>query len=114
MERNKLIRALIIVVCVYLIITTIQGSVELLKSGEKVTRREKELAMLSKEKQDLIFRNKQAESMSYLERVAYEKLGLSRIGEEVIIVPKELTTQQVSEEVEVKEPNWQKWMRLFF
>lgn len=112
MEKRKIIRPIIIVVCIYMIITTVQGSVDLLRSGDKVTRRENELARLTRIQQELTARKKQADSQDYLEQMAYGKLGLSRPGEEVIIIPSELLVDQSPKVMKKNDPNWKKWMEL--
>lgn len=114
MEKGKAIRLLIIVVCAYLIVTNISGMVDLLKSGDKLTRRENDLAQLTKEQQNLKIREKKAGSINYLEEMAYQKLGLSRPGEEVVIIPQELLADKTPVEVKDNTPNWKKWARLFF
>ncbi len=114
MDKWRIIRPIIIVVCTYLIITTLQGTVELLKAGDKVTRRENDLVALQKEQQQLIVRKKQAESQDYLDETAYGKLGLSKPGEEVIIIPQELLADHTPVVVSNNEPNWKKWAGLLF
>lgn len=112
MEKGKIIRPLIIVFCIYMIITTVQGTVDMLRAGDKVTRRENELARLRKEQQDLKVRQKQVESLNYLEQIAYGKLGMARPGEEVIIIPQDLLEDKTPKAVVNNDPNWKKWMKL--
>lgn len=114
MEKGQIIKPIIVVICIYLIVTTIQGSVEFLSSGDKLTRRERELATLQRENQVLKVKNKQAESVGFLEEIAYDKLGLSRPSEDVVIIPKELLADNSKPVVRNEEPNWKKWARLLF
>ncbi len=112
MKRKQTIRVLIIVICLYLAFTTIQGTVGLFSAGEKVTRRESELAKLMEEKRKLEIKEKQIGSKEFLDQVAYDQLGLSKPGEKVIIIPKELLADNSSKVVVVDEPNWKKWVEL--
>lgn len=114
MEKGKIIRPIIIVVCIYMIVTTASGTLEMLKAGDKVTGREKELLKLKEEQQNLIVRKKQAVSTDRLEQVAYGKLGMAREGEEVIIIPQELLGDSSKPVVVDQTPNWKKWVALFF
>lgn len=113
MPKKRAIRWLIIIICFYLIITTIRAMVDLWKSGDKVTRREQELASLEKEQEELLKQKRIVESPQYLEKIARNQLGLSKSGEEVIIVPEDLLLEAPVASPDAT-PNWQKWMRLWF
>lgn len=112
MKKRKALRLIIIIVSLYLAFTTAQGIIGYLSSGEKVTRREKVLSELEKEKKDLLRKEKQLAREEFLERVAYDELGLSRPGEKVIIIPKELLAIETPKAVVDNTPNWKKWMEL--
>ncbi|OGG18511.1 hypothetical protein A2721_01855 [Candidatus Gottesmanbacteria bacterium RIFCSPHIGHO2_01_FULL_47_48] len=114
MKRDRLARVVIIGLCLYFIVTTVSGTVELWRSGEKVTRREEELAKLEKEKGELVRKDKEAGTKDYLERIAYDKLGLARPGEEVIIVPEDVLASPSGEVAVREEENWKKWANLIF
>lgn len=105
---------LIIIIAIYLIITTSKGIFDLLGSDSKLIRREKTLAALKKERDRLLVEKKKTESPLYLEKIARDKLGLSKPGEEVIVIPPELLADNTPIVVEDKSPNWQKWLKLFF
>lgn len=113
MNRKRLLRWLIIIVCFYLIVTTTQAIVDLWRSGDKLTRRERELAALQAQQQELLKQKKTVESQDYMERVARNQLGLSKPGEEVIIVPSDLLASGPVASADAT-PNWQKWARLLF
>lgn len=112
MKIKKTVRLLIIGILLYLAFTTIQGTLGLWSSGEKVTRREKALTALKKEKQDLLRKEKQVSRREYLERMAYDQLGLSRPGEKVFIIPRELLADNTPKAVIDNTPNWKKWVEL--
>ena len=114
MSKNRLLRWGIIVVCIYLIITTLSSMVELWRSRDKMTRREKELAHLETERDDLLRRQIRATSSGYFEKVARDQLGLGKPGEEAIIIPEELLKAGVVEVFSDSTPNWKKWWKLLF
>ena len=114
MRRKKTIRVLIIVICLYLAFTTIQGTVKLLSSGEKVAGREAKLAALQRQKEDLLRKEKQVGSKEFVEKTAYDELGLSKPGEKVVIIPKELLADKTPKIVVNNEKNWELWRDLLF
>lgn len=113
MERQRLVRIAVIVVCLYLIATTIQGTVELSRSGDKVTRREQNLAQLKGEQEDLLRKKAEVESGEFLQRMAYDKLGLTRPKEELWVIPEELL-KSGKVATAPGEPNWKLWARLIY
>ncbi|MBI4099809.1 septum formation initiator family protein [Candidatus Microgenomates bacterium] len=111
MNQKRFLRWLIIIVSFYLIVTTSQAIVDLWRSGDKLTNRERELAALQVQQQELTKQKKRVESQDYLEKVARNELGMSKPGEEIIIVPPELLAQSPEASPDAT-PNWEKWMKL--
>ena len=113
MVRRRFLRWFIIIICLYMIVTTSQAIVDLWRAGDKLTSREQELAGLEAQQKELLKQKETVESQEYLERAARNQLGLSKPGEEVIIIPSDLlaTGQTASPEA---IPNWKKWWRLWF
>ncbi len=111
MTRRRFLRWLIVIICFYLIVTTSQAIVDLWRAGDKLTRREQELAALQSQQQDLLKEKRRVESQEYLEKVARNQLGLSKPGEEVIIVPQDLLARPPTTLPDTT-PNWQKWVKL--
>lgn len=113
MTRKRLIRWLVVIISFYLIVTTSQAIVDLWRAGDKLTRRDKELAALSAQQGELLKEKKRVESEGYLEKVARNQLGLSKAGEEVIIVPQDLLAQGPVASVDAT-PNYVRWWKLWF
>lgn len=113
MPKRRALRWLIIIVSLYLIVTAFQAIVDLWRAGDKLTRRERELAALQEQQRELLKQKKMVESPDYLEKVARNELGLSRPGERMIVVPVDLlaSTPVASPEA---TPNWKKWVKLLF
>lgn len=109
MPRTKLIIAII---CIYLIVTTIQAILDLWRAGDKEVTREKNLAELRQEQDKLLQKKAAIETPAYWEKVARDQLGMVKPGEEVVIIPQELLADQAKIATPDASPNWQKWARL--
>ena len=114
MQNKKTLRLLAIIFCLYLIVTTVKAIVDLGKAGDKLTEREKRVASLQSEQQNLLRKKAAVNNPNYWEKVARDKLGLSKPGEEVIIIPQELLVDNFPVASQPAIPNWQKWMQLLF
>jgi cell division protein FtsB len=71
------------------------------------------------EGEDLKSRLSQSQDEFYIERQIRDKLGLAKDGEIVLILPPDETLRElamdISEEDEVlPDPNWKKWIKIFF
>lgn len=113
MSKNRWLRWAVIIICVYLIVTTLRSMVDLWRAADKLTRREQALAALMAQQDALLREQNKVNSPDYLEKVAYDQLGLSKPGEEVIVIPKELLKESPMASPDAT-PNWKKWTRLLF
>lgn len=113
MRRKQVVKLLIIIFCLYLIVTTIQAIVDLWRAGGKIDKRESALKQLETEQVRLSQEIKEASSPANIEKIARDKLNLARPGEEIIIIPQELLAPPKEASPDAT-PNWQKWWRLFF
>lgn len=83
------------------------------KERETLEESKKELEGL---KSDLSY----AETEDYQVKLSRDRLGLARSGEAVIIMPDAETIKKFSSRVEIArefnppEPNWRRWINLFF
>jgi cell division protein FtsB len=114
MDRKKALRAIVVIICLYLAVTAVQSMADLWRAGDKVTRREQELAQLLKERDDLLKQQRETQSPLFLEQVARDELGMSKPGEKVVIIPRELLLQPVASSRGVEGPIWKKWVKLIF
>jgi len=100
--RNKLITGILFLFGLYLIVSFSRDILDLYQKSKGV------------EKEQLEY----VKSAEFLEKEAREKLGLAREGEVVVILPENVeelisaNQPQISENQE--EPNWKKWLKLFF
>ncbi len=110
---------LIIVILVVLILSynILAQTFNTLKSESRLAEATNELNRLQRQNQELKKRLTEVKSPEFIEQQARDKLGLAKSGETVVIIPdKEIEkVLGVNTEVEeVKLPNWQGWLRLFF
>lgn len=112
MLNRRLVRYAIIIICIYLIVTTVISMVDLWRASDKLTRRKAALAALYVQRDELLRAQNIVNSPDYLEKVARDQLGLAKTGEEIVIIPDELLKLGVIEATPSTVPNWQKWARL--
>lgn len=114
MTKRRWLRWAIILICAYLIVTTTRSIVEFWKAGDKITTREDQLNQLNKQNKQLLAEKARVESADYMEKVAREQLGLSKLGEQIVIIPEDLLKAQLAIASTEARPNWQKWWKLWF
>jgi len=61
----------------------------------------------------------ESQGSDFIEKQIRDKLGLSREGEAIVILPEEsvvksLSPPQTTQEDILPDPNWRKWFKLFF
>jgi cell division protein FtsB len=108
------LRGVVIIVCLYLIVTTVQAIVDMGRAGNKLTDRENRLSDLKKQQEELFKQKAAVEKPSFLEKAARDQLGLSKPGEEVVVIPPELLIDPTKIASVDATPNWKKWVRLWF
>lgn len=111
--EKRLLGLSIVVICLYLIMTSVRALVGLWQAGDKITVRERALVTLERENRSLLAEQAKASSSGFVEKMARDKLGLSKPGEEVIVVPEELVAERSVASV-AAVPNWKKWVKLWF
>ena len=88
-----------------------------LKSSSRLDNEASKLAGLQKKNMELKKQLETTQTFGFIESIARDKLGLIKPGESLVIIPdsqiqKVLSAQKKIEEI--KLPNWQGWLRLFF
>lgn len=114
MNRKQAARLAMIIIGLYLIVTTLQSIFDLFKAGDKLTAREKRVEILRKEQEDLLRQKAIVNNPNFLEKTARDQLGLSKPGEEMIIIPGDLLKDNTPVISPDTIPNWQKWGKLIF
>lgn len=83
-------------------------------TSEKVASEEMRLERLRQENEALKRDLEYKRGSEFAEKEIRDKLGLSKEGEEVVLVPKEQANQPFNIEDTDSRENWEKWRDLFF
>lgn len=108
-----------IILIVFLLLSLSRNIVKTLDAQKKISTKEEEISALEKKNEELKSELSQVQSSEYTEEQLRDKLGLAKEGETVVVLPdkealKNLVPQQESQKEELPDPNWKKWMKLFF
>lgn len=117
MIKKPFFLALLIIVLI-IAYNLIWQIVATLKSGDRLQTATDELYSLEQRNRELKKRLTEVKSEDFVEQQARDKLGLGKGEETVVVIPDEKinsvlgTTQEQKQEV--KLPNWQGWLKLFW
>lgn len=116
MIRKVVILAItgLVLIVFYNLITQISDS---LRSSERLAAQAETVNKLELESRLLKEKLNNTESPEFIEEQARNKLGLSKSGETIVIIPDEKLKQVLiaSESAEeVRLPNWQGWLKVFW
>lgn len=113
MNLNRARFYLILIICLALIISTVRSIGDLYRGGDRVLEAKNQLSQLRLEHEKLVRENAMVKSDQYIEKIARDKLGMSKPGETVVVLPEDLQ-QEPQDKFLVSEPNWKKWQDLIF
>lgn len=113
--RSRLFRLGLTLFSLILIVTLSRSIISVWQKRDVIREREETLAKIEAENEALKKRLALSQSPDYIEREAREKLGLTRPGESVVLMPPATEAAKLLEELLPKPlPNWRQWWRLFF
>ena len=90
---------------------------ESLRSSERLSNQANSVYKLEAENRELKKQFEEIQSPEFIEQQARDKLGLSKVGETIIIIPDEKlkSVLSASESAKVTRlPNYQGWLRVFW
>lgn len=104
---------------VFLVVTwnIIGQIISTLKSGDRLNIATDKLHRLEIKNKDLKAKLDEVKDLRFLEEQARDKLGLVKEGETLVIIPQEKIDSilGLSKKIEeIKLPNWQGWLKLFW
>ena len=114
--KKRIITGLIFLFSLYLIVSLSREIFELIQKEKIIGKEELKLEELKLENEKLKEQLSYVQSGGFVEKEAREKLGLSKEGEQVVILPEnfEEIIASSQKKIEPEEiPNWKKWLRLF-
>lgn len=109
----------IIIFCISLLaaVSLSRSVYSLWRKRDYVRERADRLAWEQAEKARIKKEIKEAQKPEFIEKEAREKLGMTKEGETVVIMPNDklqMTNGKTDEKTPVLISNWKKWWRLFF
>ena len=113
MRRNFLLFSAVLV-SIVLIVNSSKGILNLRTTSQLVRESETRLEKLKQENEALKRELEYKKSQGFAEAEIRNKLGLTREGEVVVILPKEEEKQLTIDNEQLTKSNWQKWRDLFF
>lgn len=114
---KKIILATIIIVVLLVFYNLLRQINEAVKSGERLSEAADTVYRLEAKNRELKQKLSQIQSSQFIEEQARNKLGLSKSGETVVIIPDEKLKSVLgatSSAQTVRLPNWLGWWKVFF
>lgn len=102
---------LVILYLLYVVGKTLYQSYQVRREVEDLKTSISEMQLSNKELSEQII---YYQSASYKEKIARERMGLQKPGEQVIVILPEAKPKVTEAEVEDSLPNYQKWYNFFF
>ncbi len=112
-------RYAVALVAILLIFSLVRNLIKISEVRKSITREQERVEKLKAENQRLKDELAKTQSDEFIEKQLRDNLGLAKAGEIVLVLPDEETLRklapQIPEEEEVlPDPNWKKWLKLFF
>lgn len=107
------------VLIVFLLISTVKNVNKAIGVRKQVQNERTRVAKMEEENKKLQSQIALAQGQDYIDRQIRNKLGLSKEGETVVILPEEsvvisLAPPEGVDTETLPDPNWKKWKNLFF
>ncbi len=113
--HRRFIRLFLTIVSLVAIIMLTRSIITVWQKGDVIQERKTELRKIEAENEALRRRLAEAQSPEFIEKQAREKLGMSKPGEAVVLMPPATEAAKMLEDLGQKPvPNWLAWWRLFF
>ena len=112
---KKILFTIAIIASVIIINNLARSIYDLWHKKDLIGKAEQELIRQKQENKKLKSELSYVESREFVEREARDKLLLVRPGEQQVLIPQDLIKENKSSDKEDKnEPNWRRWLKLFF
>ncbi len=115
MLRKIIITGLIVVVLL-IVYSLLNQITDALRSSDRLSAQAEAVFKLEAKNRDLKKKLSQIKSPEFIEQQARDKLGLSKGGETVVIIPEEklkMVLGASNSAQEVRLPNWMGWFKVF-
>ncbi|RLC32956.1 hypothetical protein DRH13_00545 [Candidatus Woesebacteria bacterium] len=107
------------VVSLLMLVSLARNIVKVREAKERLKEKEEYIEKIRGENEELSQRVATFKSEEFIEKQLRDKLGLAKEGETIIVLPDEETISKFApsdekEEEILPDPNWKKWLKLFF
>ena len=115
----KLSKYLIYVLLILLAISVYKNISKIKQIYKRITEKEEDVRKLEESNKNLERKVEESSSPDYIEKQIRDKLGLAKEGEVVVVLPapevlRKYAPQVEREEENLPDPNWKKWLHLFY
>ncbi len=112
-------RYIIALVAILLIFSLVRNLIKISEVRKSIAREQGRVEKLKAENRRLSEELAKTQSDEFIEKQLRDNLGLAKAGEIVLVLPDEETLRKLApqipeEEVVLPDPNWKKWLKLFF
>jgi len=116
---SKSLFYLLILVLIFSLITAIQEINQQIKLKKELSKLEAQNSLLEKENKEAVDKIEKMQTDYFQEKVAREKLGLQKPGEQVVVITSQntqsdQTTKSISKSFNEKISNLKNWWNYFF
>lgn len=114
---KKLIYGILILIALIIAYNLVLQIVQAIKSGERLSEATDKVYQLQIQNKELKKKLTKIQSPDFIESQARDKLGLSKKGETVVIIPEQILNLVLgasSSAQTTRLPNWLGWFRVFF
>lgn len=110
---------LVVLILILLTASLVRNILRILQAEDRVGEVRQRVESLGQENRKLKEELEKVESEAYVEFQARDKLGLTREGEIVVVLPDEEILRKIAPRIEEEEetlpdPTWQRWLKLFY
>ena len=110
---------LLIFIFLLMFVSLIRNVLRVVESNKRIEKAQDRVEKLKKENEELEEKLAVTKSEGYIEKQFRDKLGLAKEGEIVIVLPDEkilgtLAPSLEEEEETLPDPNWKKWLKMFY
>jgi len=110
---------LFIFLSLLMLISLVRNTLKAFEAKKRIEKVEDRAVKLRQENEKLAEKLKEVKSEEFIEKQLRDKLGLAKEGEIVIVLPDEeilrkLAPTKEEEEETLPDPNWKKWLKLFY
>ena len=103
---------------IFLSLSLIRNIIKISQAGKRIEEESRKVSKLEEENTELKKKIGEVSSEDYIEKELRDKLGLTKEGETIMVLPdesviKSLAPKPEKEEETLPDPNWKRWLKLF-